>query len=127
MTVAVVDTTVVIHLFRRYSPAWAWYGSFSQALGITPITWLEVMYGAGSKTAQGVSKTILGQFSMLYLSAVDQDWAMAQMERFRLSHGVSINDCLIASVAQRLGLTLYTHNLKDMSVMIGPLAVKPYV
>lgn len=126
MTVAVVDTTVIIHLFRRYGPALAWYGSVSQPLGVTPITWLEVMYGAGSKAHQVSSKTLLSQFDLLYLTSVDQAWAMEQMERFRLSHGISVNDCLIASAAHRLGLPLYTHNLKDMTPMIGKLAVKPY-
>jgi predicted nucleic acid-binding protein len=126
MTIAVVDTTVVIHLLRHYAPALAWYSSLSQPLGVTPITWLEVMYGAGSKAHQITSKTLLGQFDILYLTSVDQDWAMAQMERFRLCHGVSINDCLIAAVAQRLQRPLYTYNLKDMAPMIGPLAVKPY-
>jgi predicted nucleic acid-binding protein len=126
MTAAVVDTTVVVHLFRRYAPALAWYGALAQPLGVTPITWLEVMYGADSKAKQAACKAILTSFDMLHLTAVDQEWAMDQMERFRLSHGVSVNDCLIASVAERLGQTLYTHNLKDMTPMIGPLAVKPY-
>ena len=126
MTVALVDTTVVIHLFRRYAPAWTWYRTLSQPLGVTPIMWLEVMYGAGSKAKQVSSKTILGQFDLIYLASVDQDWAMAQMERFWLSHRVSVNDCLIASVAHRLGLPLYTHNLKDMTPIIGKLVIKPY-
>lgn len=126
MTVAIVDTTVVVHLFRQYAPALAWYGSLAQSLGITPITWLEVMYGAGSKTHQSTGKTLLSRFDMLYLTSADQNWAMEQMERFRLSHGITINDCLIASAAYRLGLPLFTHNLKDMTPLIGKLAVKPY-
>jgi predicted nucleic acid-binding protein len=126
MTAAVVDTTVVIHLFRRYTPALAWYGSLSQSLGVTPVTWLEVMYGAGSKAHQATGKAILSRFDIIYLTSVDQSWAMDQMERFRLSHGITVNDCLIASAAYRLGLPLYTHNLKDMTPMIDKLAIKPY-
>ena len=83
MTVAVVDTTVVVHLFRRYIPALIWYGSLSQSLGVTSISWLEVMYGAGSKAHQVTSKTLLSQFDMLYLTSIDQDWAMNQMERLK--------------------------------------------
>jgi predicted nucleic acid-binding protein len=126
MTVAVADTTVVVHLYRRYTPALTWYGSLSQPLGISSITWMEVMYGAGSKAKQAASKTLLSQFDLIHLTSVDQDWAMQQMEKYRLSHGVATNDCLIAAVAYRLQLSLYTHNLKDMSPMIGHLAVKPY-
>jgi predicted nucleic acid-binding protein len=126
MTAAVIDTTVVVHLFRRYAPALAWYGSLAQSPGITPITWLEVIYGASSKAHQATSKALLSRFDLIYLTSVDQDWAMAQMQRFRLSHGITINDCLIASAAYRLGLPLFTHNLKDMTPLIGKLAVKPY-
>ena len=126
MTVAIADTTVVLHLYRRYTPALTWYGSLFQPLGITPITWMEVMYGAGSKAKQATCKTLLSQFDQVYLISVDQDWAMEQMEKYRLSNGIATNDCLIASVAYRLQVPLYTHNLKDMTTMIGNLAVKPY-
>ena len=52
---------------------------------------------------------------------------MQQMEQLRLSYGVGINDCLIASVAQRLQVPLYTHNLKHMRVLLGDtLPQKPY-
>jgi predicted nucleic acid-binding protein len=126
MTDAIADTTVVVHLYRRYAPALTWYGSLSQPLGITPITWMEVMYGAGSKAKQAACKTLLSQFDLVHLTAVDQDWAMEQMEKYRLSNGMATNDCLIASVAYRLQVPLYTHNLKDMTPMLGKLAVKPY-
>lgn len=64
---------------------------------------------------------------MEYLLPLDRDWAMQQMERFRLSRGVGINDCLIASVCHRLQVPLYMHNLKDMNVLLDPSQViKPY-
>jgi predicted nucleic acid-binding protein len=126
MTIAIADTTVVLHLYRRYAPALAWYGSLSQPLGITPITWMEVMYGAGSKKKQATCLALLGQFNLIHLASLDQDWAMRQMEKYRLSHGVAMGDCFIASVAHRLQLPLYTHNLSDMTPMIGSLAMKPY-
>lgn len=126
MTVAIVDTTVVVHLYRHYAPALAWYGSLSQPLGITSITWLEMMSGAGSKAKQAACKTLLSQFDLFHLISGDQDWAMQQLERFQFSHHIGKDDCLIASVAYRLQLPLYTHNLKDMTPLIGNLAVQPY-
>ncbi|MBZ0278911.1 MAG: PIN domain-containing protein [Anaerolineae bacterium] len=127
MTNAIADTTVVIHLYRRYEPALTWYRSLAQPLGITPVTWMEIMFGAGSKTKQTACKAILSQFDLIYLTSNDQRWAMQQMEKYRLSHGVAMGDCFIASVAYRLQIPLYTHNIKDMTPMIGSLAVKPYV
>ncbi len=126
MITALVDTTVVIHLFRRYAPATAWYGEQSQPLALTSITWMEIVYGSSSKTNQVASKAILSQFDMIYLTAFDQRWAMDRLEALRLSHGIAINDCLIASVAYRLQLPLYSHNLKHFGPLIGELAVRPY-
>jgi hypothetical protein len=124
--VAVVDSTVIVHLFRRYEPAWEWYADVTDPLAITPVSWMEVIVGAGSKVKQAACKEILQEFQLMYLTEADQDWAIEQLERFRLSHGATINDCLIASVCHRLQIPLFTQNLKDMTPMIGDLAVKPY-
>jgi predicted nucleic acid-binding protein len=122
---ALLDTTVVIHLLRRYRPALTWLNT-AQVFGITYITWMEVMEGATSKANQAQAKGLLAQFEIQYLTTSDQQWAMEQLERFQFSHHIGMNDCLIASAAHRLGLTLYTHNLKDMTPMLGDLAVQPY-
>jgi predicted nucleic acid-binding protein len=116
----------VLHLYRRYAPALSWYGAHSQQLAITAINWLEVMEGASSKANQAQCKATLSQFETVYLTPSDQQWAMQQIERFQFSHHIGMNDCLIASVAYRLQVPLYTHNLKDMTPMIGNLAIKPY-
>lgn len=122
---AVVDTTVVVHLFRKYQPVLQWFNN-PERYGVTSITWLEVMAGASNKSNQAQSKAILSQFQLLYVTAADQRWAMEQLERFQFSHHIGMNDCLIAAVAYRLQLPLYTHNLKDMMPLIGSLAVQPY-
>ena len=126
MTVAIADTTVIVHYFRKHPAAQAWVDTLSVQLSVVSITWLEVMQGAGSKAKEAACKAILDRFELLYLMQTDQDWAMEQMQGYRLSHGVTLNDCLIASVAYRLQVPLYTHNLKDMTPLIGQLAVKPY-
>jgi predicted nucleic acid-binding protein len=127
MTVGVIDSTVVIHYFRKHPGARVWVDSLTTRLSVTPITWLEVMHGAPSKAGQAVCKSILTQFDMEYLTPSDMDWAIQQVERYKLSHGVGINDCLIASVCYRLQVPLYTDNLKDMNLLLGnSLVVKPY-
>lgn len=127
MIVGVVDSTVIIHIFRKYTPARQWIDEQSDQLVVTPITWLEVMHGAPGKSGQAVCKAILSRFTLEYLTPTDMDWAMERMEQLRLSHGVGINDCLIASVAYRLQVPLYTHNLKHMRNLLGEkLSLKPY-
>ncbi|MEQ8676114.1 MAG: hypothetical protein RLP44_22715 [Aggregatilineales bacterium] len=122
---AVLDTTVILHLFRKYAPAIGWFNN-QQLYGITFITWLEVMEGARNKANLTQCKTLLSQFELLYLTPIDQQWSMQQLERFQFSHHIGKDDCMIASVATRLNIPLYTHNLKDMTPLIGTLAIKPY-
>jgi len=122
---AIVDTTVIIHLLRRYKSALTWFSN-EKTYGITTVTWMEVMEGTTSKANQSQARDILAQFEWLYITTNDQQWAMQELERFQFSHHIGMNDCQIASVAHRLNLPLYTHNLKDMTPLIGNLAVKPY-
>ncbi|HMN12639.1 MAG TPA: PIN domain-containing protein [Bellilinea sp.] len=126
MSIGIVDTTVILHYFRNYAAARAWVDSQPVQLSVTSVTWLEVMEGASSKANQAESRRVLDKFEMLYLTATDQVWAMEQLERFQFSHHIGMNDCLIASVAYRLRIPLYTHNIKDMAPLLGELAVKPY-
>jgi len=122
---AILDTTVIVHLWRRYPPALNWFRN-SQVYGVTSTTWMEVMRGSTSKATQTQARAILDQFEVLYTTASDQLWAMEQLERFQFSHHIGKDDCLIASVAYRLQVPLYTHNLKDMTPLIGSLAVQTY-
>lgn len=123
--IAVVDTTVIVHLLRHYTPALAWFRLQTQRLSMTTTGWLEIMGGATSKANQERYKILLAQFELLHVTPSDQYWAMEQLERFQFSHHIGKDDCLIASVAYRLQLPLYTHNLKDMQPLIGSLAMQP--
>jgi len=122
---AILDTTVILHLFRKYVPAVSWLED-PQLYAVTAITWLEVLEGATSKAVLARSQAILDDFSIIYATTVDQQWAIEHIERFQFSHRIGMNDCLIASVANRLQIPLYTHNLKHMTPLIGSLAIQPY-
>lgn len=126
MSVGIVDTTVILHYFRQNRAAQGWVDSQAVRLSVTAITWLEVMEGSASKASQTRAKSILDKFELLTVSEADQQWAMEQLERFQFTHHIGTNDCLIASVAYRLQVPLYTHNLRDMTPMIGKLAQSPY-
>lgn len=127
MTAGLVDSTVIIHLLRSDPSAIAWVQNLPDRLGVTPITWLEVMFGAPGKSGQERAKATLARFDLSFFTPADQLWAMEQMERYRLSQGVGINDCLIASVAHRLQMPVHTHNVKDfLKILPSSLVIKPY-
>lgn len=126
MSVGIVDTTVILHYFRKNQSGRTWVDSQPMRLAVTSITWMEVMEGATSKVHQQESRRILSKFDLLYLTVADQQWAISQLEAFQFSHHIGGNDCQIAAVAHRLNLPLYTHNLKDMTPLVGQLAIQPY-
>jgi len=67
------------------------------------------------------------QFGTEFFIESDQQWAMQQMLQYRLSHGVSLTDCLIASVCYRFQVPLYTDNVKDfLPILDHKLVIKPY-
>jgi predicted nucleic acid-binding protein len=85
------------------------------------------MYGARGKAGQQQCETIMNQFDKVYLTETDQEWASQQMKTYRLSHGISINDCLIAAITYRLQVPIYTSNVKDMKVMLPDnFVINPY-
>ncbi|SRR6266545_2510856 len=127
MSVGIVDTTVILHYFRNYAAAREWVDSQPVRLSVISITWMEVMEGVSNKANREDSRRILDKFELLYPTASDQQWAMQQLERLQFSHHIGKDDCLIASVAYRMQIPLYTHNLKHMRVLLGDtLPQKPY-
>ena len=126
MTSGLADTTVIIHLFRKNAAAIAWLEAQTERLSISPYTWLEVMYGAPGKRGQVACLAIMQKFDMIYPERADLDWTMQGLQTYRLSHGVSILDTLIASIAHRLQVPLYTDNVKDFPMLDAKLVIRPY-
>ncbi|MEL6524111.1 MAG: PIN domain-containing protein [Chloroflexota bacterium] len=126
MSFGIVDSTVVIHILRGQKVAQNWATNYPTQLSIVSTSWMEVMSGTMSKANQAATRKVLDNFETLYLTLTDQQWAMQQVEVYQFSHRIGIYDCQIASVAHRLQIPLYTHNLKHMRPLLGALAVKPY-
>ncbi|MCA9909959.1 MAG: PIN domain-containing protein [Anaerolineae bacterium] len=126
MVTGILDTTILVDLLRSYAPAIVWYGSQGSAtLGINPIVWMEVIGGGPTKAKRLEAGKLLKRFEMVYLTQADLEWAMAAQMRYELSHGVSMNDCLIAATS-RAGIPLYTRNLKHFTPILGSQAQSPY-
>jgi predicted nucleic acid-binding protein len=126
MITGFADTNVLIELYRNVAGAKAWFAAQSD-LAISTVSWLEFIEGARGKKGQVRCMEIIAQFEIVFLTDVDQQWAMEQLLRYRLSHGVNFQDCLIASVCHRLQVPVYTQNVKDFLVVLpAQLVIKPY-
>ncbi len=126
MTTGFVDTNLLIAVYRGNPLARSWYAA-QPDLAISSVAWLELLEGASGKAGQQRCLEIIAPLDVVFVTEADQRWAMAQMLRYRLSHGVSLKDCLIASVCYRLQVPLDTQNVKDFLPTLGKsLVVKPY-
>jgi predicted nucleic acid-binding protein len=127
VTDAMIDTAIIVDLIRNHTPALNWLKTqVNVDLGIATVTWMEVVKGANNKSDLTAVRKLMEQFDVVDLTATDQRWAMANYAAFKLSHGVGMYNALIAAPAQRLGIPLYTHNLKHIQPLLPKLAQKPY-
>jgi predicted nucleic acid-binding protein len=121
-----IDTTVLVHLYRGSTSAAAWLRTQSE-LGVSSVTQLEFIYGARGKNGLLTATKLLNAFTLVCLTDADQMWAIDRMKRLRLSLGIEINDTLIASACNRLQIPIFTHNVKDMRKLLPTsLVIEPY-
>jgi predicted nucleic acid-binding protein len=124
---ALLDTATLIDIYKLYPPAIAWLqANLSSQFGITSTVWMEMMLGATDKADQNRVIRFLNSFQMVFLTQTDQEWALQNLQTYRLSYGIGMNDCLIAAPSHRLQLPIYTRNLKHFTPLLGALAVQAY-
>lgn len=127
MSVAVLDTNIIIDILRQNESALTWLSQQHEALLITPMTWMETLEGVRKKQHQQPTINVLSQFRMVYPTKQDLDWAMVQQNRLRPSYAIDLMDYLIASVCFRLAIPILTHNRKHMCPLLGDdFVIKPY-
>jgi hypothetical protein len=82
---------------------------------ISAVTKMELMMGIKNKENQiKLLKTLKG-FSISLINNDITLEAINLLEEYKLSHGLSIPDCLIAATAIKADLPLFTYNVKDFS------------
>jgi len=125
MVGALLDTSILIDLLRRFTPAMTWFTGQNE-LGASSIVWLELLQGARNALAQQKAQQLLVQLEKVKITDDDMNWAIKQLIQYNLSHNVGGVDCLIASTSYRLQIPLYIMNLKHFAPILGTLAQKPY-
>jgi hypothetical protein len=127
VTDAILDTSILIDLLRAFPPATGWFAGLGrQRVAITPVVWMETVQGANHREKRAQAIRFLRQFRIEHPGEADNRWAMRQIASFHLSHGVQLQDAMIASVAARLAVPPYTTNLKHFLPLPSVDAKKPY-
>ena len=123
----IVDTSVIVDYLRGYKPAKDWFeAQATQVLAVTPVVWLETVQGASNKVERDRAIRFLQQFQMEHPLPTDNEWAMKQLAQYFLSHGVQFPDVMIASVAVRLRIPLYTKNTRHFAPLPDVDERQPY-
>ena len=86
----------------------------------------ELLAGARDKREQGLIDSFLAAFRIVCPDESDGLSALNYYRQYHLSHGVDWPDCQIAATAIRLGLEVFTQNVKHFVPFLGLRAVKAY-
>ena len=82
-------------------------------LGMSVITYMELMVGAFNKREVNIIKKAFSDFQIVELSAAISKKASLLIEQYTKSHGLLIPDALIAATALENNVPLYTANVSD--------------
>lgn len=105
---AFFDTNIVIDLLAGHPPALV-EAATHQNVGISRITWMEVLVGAPDATTHAAWEAFLGQFDLIELDeSVCRDAIL-----LRQQHRLKLPDALIWASAKAYGTDLITRNTKD--------------
>ena len=124
-----IDSSVLIDCLRGRAPATAFLAAYS-AGPRRPRTHLlvaaELLTGARDLREQTLIDSFLATFELLVPNEADGIAALDLYRRYHLSHGVDWPDCQIAATALRLGVEVYTQNLKHFNAFGGLHAARPF-
>jgi tRNA(fMet)-specific endonuclease VapC len=127
VTDVILDTSILIDLLRGFPPVTGWFATLGRLrAAVTPVVWMETVQGAPNRSKRAQALRLLRQFRIEHPTPDDNRWAMRQVAAFHLSHSIELQDAMIASVAARLAVPLYTMNLKHFQSLPAVDATAPY-
>lgn len=123
----ILDTTILIDLLYLHQKAIDWFLTMpASEAATTVISLMEVLQGASNKQEMASLGRFLSRFQHLHLNKQDTEWALLQFRTFWLTHRIGMNDCLIASVAVRFSIPVYTVNDRDFIPLPNVKTIRPY-
>jgi predicted nucleic acid-binding protein len=124
---AMLDTDVLVETLRGRTEAGDWLRSLgSQHIGISVLVRMEILQGAQDRREQTLLSREMSRYTLVHLEHIDSEIALGWFESFHLSHNVGMMDCLVAAAAVRLGVPLYSFNLKHYSTLPDLDVHSPY-
>jgi predicted nucleic acid-binding protein len=123
----ILDSDVMIDLFRQYPPAVTWLDSLGEEEIILPgFVVMELLQGCNNKTEQVKMEQVLTGFEIVWPLPETCDEALKVFSRYHLSHRVGLLDALIGQTAVALKMPLHTFNRKHYAVIPNLVTIEPY-
>lgn len=128
MSSGILDSSVLIDCLRGRTDAVAFLTSLTAAApAVTHVMVVaELLAGARDQREQRLIDSFLAKFQLLSPTDTDATAALDLYRKYHLSHGVDWPDCQIAATALRLGLQVYTQNVKHFAAFTGLGVVRAY-
>jgi predicted nucleic acid-binding protein len=124
----VVDTDILIDALRGFGLGLDYIEDAEQhgTLHISITTEMELIIGCRNRRELYRLERFLRRCTILAMTETIAARAVTLLRQYRLSHGLSITDALIAASALVYSDTLYTKNVRDFQMIPALTVVRPY-
>jgi predicted nucleic acid-binding protein len=124
-----LDSDVMIDLFREYSPAKIWFDSIenSETMALSGFVVMELIQGCNNKVQLEKLQRDLAFYETVWLEADNCEKALDMFAQYYLSHNAGLVDVLVEVTAVSLDVPLYTFNDKHYQFIPGLKTVQPYL
>jgi len=120
------DTNILIEFYKDNAEVKATIKSIGVSnLAVSVVTVGELYFNARDKRELGKIQKHLALLKQYPLDAESSQLFLPLIEKYVLSHRLSVPDALIAATAIRQGIPLYTFNIKDFHYIPGLELYKP--
>lgn len=122
----ILDTDVAVDAARGYPAALAWLDSLTEEPGLAGIAMMELVEGCPNKADLWRVQKMVARYTLYWPTPGDCAKALGFFSHLRFSHGLGLQDALIAATAIGQGATLCTFNVKHFAAVPGLMTEQPY-
>ena len=124
-----LDTDVMIDIFREYTPAVDWLDSLitrNAKVSLPGFAVMELIQGCENKEQIKEVREDVEGFRILWPAESTCSKALEAYARYSLSHGLDILDALIGQMAEDLVMPLHTFNTRHFKGVFKIETIQPY-
>ena len=108
------DTNILIEIYKGNTDIIEIIKNIGQEnIAVSDVTCAELLYGARNKKELQIIRKDINKLVILPIHSEISEKAVLLVEKYSISHKLSLPDAIIAATAIHFNIELYTLNLKD--------------